>query len=72
MINAKRLFRYKNAQKQVVSGGSVTKVDVIKEEMEEAQVKVEMARDSLSADIYSLLAKESDFAKVTFNLMRTA
>ena len=39
-------------------------MDGIKEEMEEAQLKVEMNRDSLAADIYSLLAKESDFAKV--------
>lgn len=39
-------------------------MDGIKEELEEAQQKVEMNRDSLAADIYSLLAKESDFAKV--------
>ena len=32
--------------------------------MEEAQLKVDMGRDSLAADIYSLMAKESDFAKV--------
>lgn len=61
--------RYKNAQKQVSSGGIVTKVDVIKEEMEEAQVKVDMARDSLAADIYTLLARESDFAKVNYILI---
>jgi len=32
--------------------------------LEEAQLKVEMNRDGLAADIYTLLAKESDFAKV--------
>ncbi|XP_057378728.1 LOW QUALITY PROTEIN: rho GTPase-activating protein 44-like [Daphnia carinata] len=56
--------RYRNAQKQAISGGSVAKVDGIKEELEEAQLKVEMNRDGLAADIYSLLAQESDFAKV--------
>ena len=39
-------------------------MDGIKEEMEEAQLKVDMSRDSLAADIYTLLAKESEFAKV--------
>lgn len=56
--------RYRNAQKQSTGGGNGAKVDGIKEELEEAQLKVEMNRDSLAADIYSLLAKESDFAKV--------
>jgi len=45
-------------------GSSYTKIDNIKEEMEEAQLKVDMGRDSLAADIYSLMARESDFAKV--------
>lgn len=58
-------LRYRNAQKQAISGGSVAKVDGIKDELEEAQLKVEMNRDGLAADIYSLLAKESDFAKVS-------
>lgn len=39
-------------------------MDGIKEELEEAQLKVEMNRDGLAADIYALLAKEADFAKV--------
>lgn len=39
-------------------------MDGIKEEMEEAQLKVDIARDSLAADIYTLIAKESEFAKV--------
>lgn len=56
--------RYRSAQKQATSGGSVTKMDGIKEELEEAQLKVDIARDSLAADIYTLLAKESEFAKV--------
>ncbi len=56
--------RYRNAQKQATSGGSGAKVDGIKEELEEAQLKVEMNRDALAADIYALLAKEADFAKV--------
>lgn len=58
--------RYRSAQKQATSGGSVTKMDGIKEELEEAQLKVDIARDSLAADIYTLLAKESEFAKVGF------
>lgn len=43
-------------------------MDGIKEELEEAQLKVEMNRDALAADIYSLIAKESDFAKVSHRL----
>lgn len=62
------IYRYRSAQKQATSGGNVTKVDGIKEEMEEAQLKVDIARDSLAADIYTLLAKESEFAKVTLIL----
>lgn len=58
-------YRYRNAQKQSASGGGGAKVDGIKEELEEAQLKVEMNRDALAADIYSLIAKESDFAKVS-------
>lgn len=58
-------IRYLNAQRQVAnSGGSATKMDGIKEEMEEAQLKVDIGRDSLAADIYSLLAREAEFAKV--------
>lgn len=49
-------------------GGSNTKIDSIKEEMEEAQLKVDMGRDSLAADIYALMAREADFAKVRKSL----
>ena len=65
--------RYLAAQRQANSSsssgggggsGTTSKIDGIKEEMEEAQLKVDMSRDSLAADIYTFLAKESDFAKV--------
>ena len=58
------LTRYQTAQKQANSGGNVTKIDGIKEEMEEALLKVDQTRDALAADIYPRLAKESDYAKV--------
>lgn len=56
--------RYLTAQKQFNSGGSVTKMDGIKEEMEEAQSKVDQSRDSLAADIFALLAREAELARV--------
>lgn len=60
--------RYQTAQRQMANGGgSNTKIDSIKEEMEEAQLKVDMGRDSLAADIYALMAREADFAKVILN-----
>ncbi|XP_010872554.1 rho GTPase-activating protein 17b isoform X2 [Esox lucius] len=42
---------------------TVTKVDTLKDEMDEALNKVEMCKDQLSADMYNFSSKEGDYAR---------
>lgn len=56
--------RYRNAQKLANNPANAAKINLIREELEEAQQKVEQNRDALAADIYTLLSREAEFGKV--------
>lgn len=47
-----------------------TKNESLKDEMEEAEQKVEHCRDSLAAEMFSLLRRESDFAQYMLQLVK--
>ncbi|GLV35038.1 Rho GTPase activating protein at 92B [Carabus blaptoides fortunei] len=47
-----------------------TKNEALRDEMEEAELKVEQCRDSLAAEMFSLLRRESDFAQYMLQLVK--
>ncbi|ELT92239.1 hypothetical protein CAPTEDRAFT_221706 [Capitella teleta] len=62
--------RHLSAIKQQQQGNiGLGKLDSVREEMEEAQNKVDLARDQLSTEMFSLLARESDFSKILYDMI---
>uniref|UniRef100_A0A6Q2X6Z0 Rho GTPase activating protein 17a n=1 Tax=Esox lucius TaxID=8010 RepID=A0A6Q2X6Z0_ESOLU len=58
---AKLVLDYDSAR--LFADFSLTKVDTLKDEMDEALNKVEMCKDQLSADMYNFSSKEGDYAR---------
>lgn len=65
--------RYQTAARHSVqgSGNLPNKVEVIKEELDDASFKVEQCRDQLASDMFALVAQESDLAQQLFQLVKT-
>lgn len=56
--------RYMQAIKHSGNGGTgATKVDSLREELEEAETKVEQCRDQLAAEMFQLMSKETELAQ---------
>lgn len=53
--------RYQQASKHSASSGA-TKVDNLREELEEAETKVEQCRDQLAAEMFQLMSRETELA----------
>ncbi|KOX67551.1 Rho GTPase-activating protein 17 [Melipona quadrifasciata] len=53
--------RYQQASKHSASAGA-TKVDNLREELEEAEAKVEQCRDQLAAEMFQLMSRETELA----------
>ncbi|XP_060816336.1 rho GTPase-activating protein 44-like isoform X3 [Bombus pascuorum] len=53
--------RYQQASKHSASAGA-TKVDNLREELEEAETKVEQCRDQLAAEMFQLMSRETELA----------
>ncbi|XP_016907023.1 rho GTPase-activating protein 44 isoform X2 [Apis cerana] len=53
--------RYQQASKHSASSGA-TKVDNLREELEEAEAKVEQCRDQLAAEMFQLMSRETELA----------
>ncbi|XP_042336690.1 rho GTPase-activating protein 17 isoform X3 [Sceloporus undulatus] len=49
--------------------GLPSKIDSLKEEMDEAGNKVEQCKDQLAADMYNFISKESDYARYFVSLL---
>ncbi|KAM4862402.1 LOW QUALITY PROTEIN: rho GTPase-activating protein 17-like [Urocitellus parryii] len=52
--------------------GLPSKIDTLKEEMDEAGNKVEQCKDQLAADMYNFMAKEGEFGKFFVTLLAQA
>ncbi|XP_065213470.1 rho GTPase-activating protein 17-like isoform X2 [Planococcus citri] len=46
------------------STGNVTKIDAIREEVEEKEIRVDQARDALASEMYAVISKEAVLANV--------
>ncbi|XP_051995029.1 rho GTPase-activating protein 17-like isoform X3 [Xyrauchen texanus] len=59
--------RYQQAAKVFSSSTNVqamaAKIDTLKEEMDEAQIKMEICKDQLAADMYNFSSKEGEYAR---------
>ncbi|XP_075231101.1 rho GTPase-activating protein 44-like isoform X2 [Lycorma delicatula] len=57
--------RYQTALKHSTSSGTTggSKLDSLKDELEEAEIKVEQCRDMLACDMFQLISREADIAK---------
>ncbi|XP_076365967.1 rho GTPase-activating protein 44-like isoform X1 [Tachypleus tridentatus] len=56
--------RHSNQQAGGGLNNATAKVDVVKEVLEDASLKVEQCKDTLAAEMYALLKKEPEFAKL--------
>lgn len=45
-----------------LTGAGASKVDSLREELEEAEAKVEQCRDQLAAEMFQLMSRETDLA----------
>ncbi|ODN04621.1 Rho GTPase-activating protein 44 [Orchesella cincta] len=61
--------KLQQASRHSMSTGTTGKIDNIKEEWEDAQQKVEQCRDNLAAEMYALLARESEISRLIVNLL---
>ncbi|XP_013778561.1 rho GTPase-activating protein 17-like [Limulus polyphemus] len=57
-------IRHSNQQTGGGLNNAAAKADVVKEELEDASLKVEQCKDNLAAEMYALLRKEPEFAKL--------
>lgn len=62
--------RYQTAVKHSTNQAGTSKVDSIKEELEDAELKVEQCRDQLASEMFQLIAKEADLAKTILEYAR--
>lgn len=62
--------RYQQAMKHVGAGGAGSKVDSIRDELEEAETKVEQCRDALACEMLQLIARESELSMTILEYAR--
>ncbi|XP_011300723.1 rho GTPase-activating protein 44-like isoform X2 [Fopius arisanus] len=55
--------RYHQASKHSAGGTAGTKIDNLREELEEAETKVEQCRDQLAAEMFQLMSRETELAQ---------
>ncbi|XP_063234388.1 rho GTPase-activating protein 44-like isoform X2 [Bacillus rossius redtenbacheri] len=56
--------RHQTAVKHSGASTGTSRVESIKEELEDAELKVEQCRDQLASEMFQLLSREADFARV--------
>ncbi|XP_076639360.1 rho GTPase-activating protein 44 isoform X2 [Colletes latitarsis] len=61
--------RYQQASKHSASAGA-TKVDNLREELEEAEAKVEQCRDQLAAEMFQLMSRETELAHIIIQYVK--
>ncbi|KAI0223519.1 Rho GTPase-activating protein 44 [Lamellibrachia satsuma] len=64
--------RYQTAARQTQGGQgtSTTKVDAIRDELDEACTKVQQCRDQLATEMYNFVARESEYSELLIELVR--
>ncbi|XP_066601578.1 rho GTPase-activating protein 44-like isoform X2 [Prorops nasuta] len=62
--------RYHQAIKHSASGTGATKVDNLREELEEAETKVEQCRDQLAAEMFQLMSRETELAQTIIQYVK--
>ncbi|XP_050542603.1 rho GTPase-activating protein 44-like [Daktulosphaira vitifoliae] len=63
--------KYQTAIKNSNSGSSHTsKIDAVKDELEDIEIKVEQCRDSLASEIFQLIARESELSSVLMEFVK--
>uniref|UniRef100_T1IH04 Rho-GAP domain-containing protein n=1 Tax=Strigamia maritima TaxID=126957 RepID=T1IH04_STRMM len=55
--------RYQTAARHSLQAAGTAKVDVIKDEMDDASLKVEQCRDTLAAEMFTLISRECEMAQ---------
>ncbi|XP_043258797.1 rho GTPase-activating protein 44-like [Colletes gigas] len=61
--------RYQQASKHSASAGA-SKVDNLREELEEAEAKVEQCRDQLAAEMFQLMSRETELAHIIIQYVK--
>ncbi|XP_058797155.1 rho GTPase-activating protein 44-like isoform X2 [Phymastichus coffea] len=62
--------RYQQASKHNTGGTAATKVDSLRDELEEAETKVEQCRDLLAAEMFQLMSKETELAQTIIQYVK--
>lgn len=62
--------RYQTAVKHSANQAGTSKVDSIREELEDAELKVEQCRDQLASEMFQLISREADLAKTIVEYAR--
>ncbi|XP_057323053.1 rho GTPase-activating protein 44-like isoform X2 [Microplitis mediator] len=62
--------RYQQAFKHNAGGTGATKVDSLREELEEAETKVEQCRDQLAAEMFQLMSRETELAQTIIQYVK--
>ncbi|XP_044576028.1 rho GTPase-activating protein 44-like isoform X2 [Cotesia glomerata] len=62
--------RYHQAIKHNAGGTGATKVDSLREELEEAETKVEQCRDQLAAEMFQLMSRETELAQTIIQYVK--
>ncbi|XP_034939328.1 rho GTPase-activating protein 44-like isoform X3 [Chelonus insularis] len=62
--------RYLQASKHNAGGAGATKVDSLREELEEAEIKVEQCRDQLAAEMFQLMSRETELAQTIIQYVK--
>lgn len=52
------------------TGTGATKVDSLKDELEEAEAKVEQCRDHLAAEMFQLMSRETELAQIIIQYVK--
>ncbi|XP_046413080.1 rho GTPase-activating protein 44-like isoform X1 [Neodiprion fabricii] len=62
--------RHQQATKHSVGSTGATKADSLREELEEAEGKVEQCRDQLAAEMFQLMSRETDLAQTIIQYVK--
>lgn len=54
----------------IIAGTGATKIDNLKDELEEAEVKVEQCRDQLAAEMFQLMSRETELAQTIIQYVK--
>ena len=68
-INATFFYLSLNPKYKIIGTGA-TKLDSLKDELEEAEAKVELCRDQLAAEMFQLMSRETELAQIIIQYVK--